>query len=98
MAPTPEPIPAGTIALVMRGLDPTSDTDHATMRELAKSTGLTIVALLDGQELEAVSEDEMGRAGWCRCPRPGFPIVPLFPDHPDSLEEQAEAGGVPPII
>jgi hypothetical protein len=143
MAPTPDPIPAGTIALVLRGLDPSSDTDQATMRELAKSTGLTIVALLDGQELEAVSEEEMGRAGWCRCPTPGFPVVDIDelrrqgeprhelhrgpieptaemvalhgramatgmanltqadldePDVPDTREQQAEAGGVPPII
>ena len=66
---TPEPIPAGTIALVVRGVD------HATLGELAKSTGLTVILLEPGQTLDAVSEDEMGRAGWCRCPTPGFPLV-----------------------
>lgn len=73
---TPEPIPAGTVALVVRGLDPQRIAeDAATMAEIALQTQLTVIALQRGQELEAMSEEDMGRAGWCRCPTPGFPLV-----------------------
>jgi hypothetical protein len=68
---TPEPIPEGTIALVVRGARLT----HEELATLVTTTGLTVIHLQEGQELEAMSEEDMGRAGWCRCPTPGFPVV-----------------------
>lgn len=68
---TPEPIPAGTIALVVTG----TGWNYEAIGELVKSTGLTVVMLQPGQTLEAMSEEDMGRAGWCRCPTPGFPPI-----------------------
>lgn len=74
MAATPQTIQLGTVALILRGSH--GKVESSTLVELAKATSCTVIVLEQDQELEALSEDDMAKAGWCRCPTPGFPAPP----------------------
>lgn len=54
--------------VVLRGLDDALDDEEigALGGQVARETGCLVVALADGQSLEALDEDEMREHGWVR--------------------------------